>query len=63
MSEKDPHPICRKCVFYYITWEARHPHGCRAMGFKSKDMPSVAVFKNSGKKCLLFQNKETALKD
>jgi hypothetical protein len=59
----DNTPICRKCKFYYITWDAKHPHGCRAMGFKSKELPSVTVLKNSGKNCLLFQNKESLPKN
>jgi hypothetical protein len=56
----DSQPNCRKCRFYYITWEPQHPHGCRAMGFKAKELPSVIVLKNSGKPCLLFQKKGTS---
>lgn len=54
--------ICRKCKHYYITWERNLPHGCRAMKFKSKELPSVVVFKNSGKPCLMFEPKQNKLK-
>ncbi len=59
---KDSQPLCRKCRFYYITWDPMRPHGCKAMGFKGKEVPSIVVLRNSGKPCLLFQNKESSSK-
>ncbi len=49
---------CTKCKNYYITWDKNYPHGCRAMNFKSKEIPSVVVFKNSGFQCQLFREKK-----
>ncbi|MGD9279741.1 MAG: hypothetical protein PVF60_02570, partial [Desulfobacterales bacterium] len=51
---------CHKCIYYYVTWNPNFPHGCRAMGFKSRRYPinEVRVIMN-GKDCLLF----TARKD
>jgi hypothetical protein len=46
--------FCHKCKYYFITWDPKQPHGCRAIGFKSKDLPSRLVFKTSGQKCLKF---------
>ncbi|WDP88674.1 MAG: uracil-DNA glycosylase [Desulfobacter sp.] len=49
---------CYKCKFFYVTWEPAHPNGCRAMGFKSKQLPSVVVRRSSGKPCQLFEPKK-----
>lgn len=48
---------CLKCKNYYITWEPKTPHGCRAFGFKSKLLPSLVVLKSSGNPCGLFESK------
>jgi len=45
---------CHKCRHYYVTWEKEHPHGCRAIGFKSVRLPSMEVKASSGKECLYF---------
>ncbi len=49
---------CFFCEHFFITYEARFPYGCRAMGFKSARMPSVDVFSNSEMDCTLFVRKE-----
>jgi len=48
---------CFKCTFFYVTWDPHHPNGCRAMGFKTKRLPSVVVFQSSGKPCRLYKEK------
>jgi len=48
---------CRRCVHYFVTWEAQKPHGCKAYGFKSPQIPSMVVFKSSGVECNLFREK------
>nr|NJM03170.1 uracil-DNA glycosylase [Desulfobacula sp.] len=48
---------CFKCQFFYITWDPQHPNGCRAMGFKTKSLPSVVVFQSSGKPCAFYKEK------
>ncbi len=55
---KDYRRNCLKCVFFYITWDEKHPNGCKAMGFKTKQLPSMTVFQSSGKPCELFKKKE-----
>jgi hypothetical protein len=43
---------------YYVTWDKNFPHGCRAMDFKSLQVPSVVVQSSTqGKDCLLFKQK------
>jgi len=51
---------CRRCEFYFVTWEAAKPHGCKAYGFKSPQIPSIVVFKSSGTECSMFKLKELA---
>ncbi len=53
---------CRKCKYYYITWDKTFPYGCRVMGFKGKTLPSTVVSQSSGMKCQLFEKKETLKK-
>lgn len=49
---------CRLCKYYYVTWEPEHPHGCRAMQFKSPEMPNLAVRASTGgRDCLMFVQK------
>jgi len=49
---------CRDCRYYYITFDANAPYGCRVYGFKAKITPSLAVYQSSGMQCTLFQPKE-----
>ena len=49
---------CFQCRHFYITWDQKHPKGCKAMGFKSVEMPSVVVLRSSGVECLRYERKE-----
>ncbi|RJQ21046.1 MAG: uracil-DNA glycosylase [Nitrospiraceae bacterium] len=49
---------CFKCGYFYITWNEKFPRGCKAMGFKSKEMPSAVVYESSGTQCLKFKLKK-----
>ena len=49
---------CPACCHYYITHDKAFPYGCRAMGFKSRSTPSLAVFSSSGMECQMFRKKE-----
>ena len=51
------HINCRECQFYYITWDKKFPYGCKAMGFKTKAMPSKEVYTASGLECQKFKRK------
>ncbi len=53
---------CTACKFYHITWDRNHPHGCRAMGFKGKEIPLMTVLKTTGAKCLFYEGKKHAAK-
>lgn len=54
---------CFQCQFYYVTWEKKHPHGCRKMGFKSLQVPNCVVRKNSSRDCLLFKHRASQKRD
>ncbi|WP_054032299.1 hypothetical protein [Desulfatitalea tepidiphila] len=54
MAKKRPID-CHKCRHYYVTWQESTPHGCRAMGFKSAQLPSVVVYRSSGAGCLYYE--------
>jgi hypothetical protein len=51
--------ICQKCTYYFVTWEAHQPHGCKAYGFKSKFIPSQVVLSSSGHACSLYEPKKS----
>jgi hypothetical protein len=57
MTAEKPRIDCFSCIHFYVTWDPLHPKGCRAMGFKSREMPSIAVYKSSGMDCLRFSPK------
>ena len=48
--------ICRKCTHYFVTWDKDKPHGCRALGFKSRQAPSRVVRQTTpGMDCQYFK--------
>jgi hypothetical protein len=49
---------CLKCQHFYVTWDTNFPRGCKAFGFKTKTMPSLAVLSSSGEPCLKFEKKD-----
>lgn len=49
--------ICQKCSYYFVTWEPSRPHGCKAYGFKSKNIPSQVVKNSSGNECSFYNQK------
>jgi len=50
-------PNCTHCAYYYVTWDARFPRGCKAYGFKTRGLPSATVFRASGQPCLQYKPK------
>jgi len=49
--------VCQQCKYYYVTWEGKRPHGCKAYGFKSLKIPALVVRQSSGIDCSLYENK------
>lgn len=51
---------CHKCEYYYVTWDKDFPHGCRGLGFKSRQLPSMVVRNSTpDMDCVLFKKKES----
>ena len=50
-------PDCYNCKHFFVTWQAHAPRGCRAFGFKTKNLPSIEVLKASGKDCEYYNPK------
>ena len=48
---------CRKCIYYYITWDVNFSYGCRLFEIKSKQLPYVIVFQSLGTQCDNFLGK------
>lgn len=49
---------CFACIYFYTTWDPAHPRGCKAYGFKSKQLPSIVVKRSSGMECMKFEPKK-----
>jgi hypothetical protein len=49
---------CRRCRHYFITYDLRFPYGCRVIGFKSRDIPALVVYRDSGAACRLYSPKK-----
>jgi len=50
---------CFRCRHFYVTWDKKFPRGCKAMGFKGKQLPCRVVLEASGNRCLKFEEKVT----
>ena len=48
-------PNCLQCRHFIVTWDARFPRGCRVFGVKSRKLPSLVVFENTGRHCPTFE--------
>ncbi|MCL1981085.1 MAG: hypothetical protein FWG62_08445 [Proteobacteria bacterium] len=53
-------PNCLACLHSFITYDPRQPRGCRAYGFKSRDLPSRVILATSGTECRLFAPRPTS---
>jgi len=59
MAEKrQKRPDCFRCVHLAITHLPAHPYECRALGFRSKIIPYLEVFRSSGIPCQMFREKK-----
>jgi len=58
MGAANPRVNCYRCRYFYITHEPEHPYGCRAMAFKSKEIPSMAVYASSAMPCQMFSARQ-----
>ncbi len=45
-----------------VTWDPASPRGCRAYGFKTRELPTAVVKKSSGMDCLKYEAKQRGAK-
>ncbi len=45
---------CFGCAHFHVTWDPTFPRGCRALGFKCRELPSDFVRRASGEECRYF---------
>ncbi|MDR1178838.1 MAG: hypothetical protein LBK64_08415 [Spirochaetaceae bacterium] len=57
MENQDPRraPDCLKCLHFHVTWDAAFPRGCTLFGVKSRNLPSIEVYKATGRHCPSFE--------
>lgn len=53
-------PDCWKCRNFAVSWDPKLPYLCKLMGFKSKSLPGIEVFRADGKPCQGFVAKGAA---
>ncbi len=58
MAPAEDHIDCFQCRHFYVTWDEFFPRGCKALSFKSREMPSAVVRRSSGIECQLFDRKK-----
>ncbi|GED20595.1 uracil-DNA glycosylase [Kurthia gibsonii] len=51
-------PNCFSCRYFIVTWDPASPRGCRAYGFKTRELPIAVVKRSSGMDCLKFEEKQ-----
>lgn len=61
MPFDSPLPDCRRCRWFYITWDPKKPYGCRAMRFKSQKLPALEVLEVDGSVCISFTKKRNGV--
>ncbi|MDR2747724.1 MAG: hypothetical protein LBB77_09805 [Treponema sp.] len=56
---RSAYPNCLACLHFKVSWDPALPRSCGLFGFKCLDLPSVEVFKSTGKHCPAFRERET----
>ena len=49
--------VCQGCKYFYITYRAKRPWGCKKFGFVSKNLPCHEVFLTTGIECAYRKDK------
>ena len=55
MNLPDRPPDCLKCIHFSVSWDPAFPRSCRIFGIKSRDLPSISVYRATGNHCPSFQ--------
>lgn len=49
---------CRRCIYFYVTWDTSFPYGCKLFEVKSRQLPSVVVYQSLGTECDKYEEKQ-----
>lgn len=52
-----PVKSCIGCIYYYVTWDPKHPKGCKYFGIKSIKMPCQVVKETTQHYCNMYTKK------
>lgn len=55
LPDRDQAPPCRKCEFFYVTWDPAFPWGCKMFGLKTAGIPAIEVRNATGRHCPSFR--------
>lgn len=50
-------PDCLKCAHFKVTWEPAFPRSCVVFGIKSRNLPSIEVYRATGQHCPSYRPK------
>ncbi|MFA7565483.1 MAG: hypothetical protein WCY01_00525 [Alkalispirochaeta sp.] len=48
-------PNCLQCKHFTVTWNPRFPRGCTLFEIKTRRLPSIVVYENTGYHCPGFE--------
>jgi hypothetical protein len=57
LAPKPRAPDCLKCVHFKVTWDPAFPRSCTIFCIKSRNIPSVEVFRATAQHCPSFRLK------
>jgi hypothetical protein len=57
-AESDKPVDCFSCRHFKVTWQPAWPYMCLAMGFRSRSLPSLEVFRVDGAQCRAYLSKQ-----
>lgn len=55
----DKRKNCFQCKHFYITWDVKHPKGCKVYQVKSAELPWVIVAMSTKEGCVGFEAKDS----
>ena len=61
-TEPTKGPNCWQCQHFAVSHVPSTPYACRAMGFRSRVLPSLEVLRVDGQFCKLFGAKATPVR-
>jgi hypothetical protein len=56
-TDKPRAPDCLKCAYFKVSWDPAFPRSCAVFGIKSRNIPSIEVFRATGSHCPSFRVK------